>query len=44
VLACERVRQNEPGNEHLGDRAMEGLLMASLALTAQVTARARPAE
>ena len=44
VLACERVRQNGPENEYLGDRVMEGLMMASLALTAQVTARARPAE
>lgn len=44
ILACERVRQNGPDSEYLGDRVMEGLMMASLALTAQVTARARPVE
>ncbi|WP_313146772.1 hypothetical protein [Stenotrophomonas sp.] len=44
VLASERVRQNGPESEYLGDRVMEGLMMAGVALTAHATARARPAE
>jgi len=44
VLASERVRQNGPESEYLGDRVMEGLMMAGVALTAHATARARPTE
>ncbi|MGE6333285.1 hypothetical protein [Stenotrophomonas sp. NPDC077659] len=44
ILASERVRQNGPDSGCLGGRVMEGLMMASLALTAQVTARIRPVE
>lgn len=44
VLACERIRQNGPDSDYLGDRVMEGLMMACLALTAQVSAQMRPAE
>jgi len=42
LLAAERVRQNGPDDEYVGDRVMEGLMMACLALTAQVSARMRP--
>lgn len=42
LLAAERVRQNGPDEEYVGDRVMEGLMMACLALTAQVSARMRP--
>lgn len=42
LLAAERVRQNGPDEEYVGDRVMEGLMMASLSLTAQVSARMRP--
>lgn len=44
LLAAERVRQNGPDDEYVGDRVMEGLMMACLALTAQVSARMRPEE
>ncbi|BBQ09774.1 hypothetical protein [Stenotrophomonas maltophilia] len=42
LLAAERVRQNGPDEEYVGDRVMEGLMMVSLSLTAQVSARMRP--
>ena len=42
LLAAERVRQNGPDEEYVGDRVMEGLMMASLSLAAQVSARMRP--
>lgn len=42
LLAAGRVRQNGPDEEYVGDRVMEGLMMASLSLTAQVSARMRP--
>ena len=44
VLAAERIRQNGPEHEFVGDRVMEGLMMACVALTAQVSARLRPDE
>ena len=44
LLAAERIRQNGPDDEYVGDRVMEGLMMACLALTAQVSARMRPEE
>ncbi|MBH1633780.1 hypothetical protein I5U65_01095 [Stenotrophomonas maltophilia] len=42
LLAAERVRQNGPEEEYVGDRVMEGLMMASLSLAAQASARMRP--
>ncbi|TFZ47798.1 hypothetical protein E5C33_00610 [Stenotrophomonas maltophilia] len=42
LLAAERVRQNGPDEECVGDRVMEGLMMASLSLTAKASARMRP--
>jgi len=39
LLAGERSRQNSAAEEYLGDRVMEGLMMACVALTAQVTER-----
>lgn len=39
VLAAERTRQTGADGEYLGDRMMEGLMMACVALTAQVTER-----
>ncbi|MEG0192839.1 MAG: hypothetical protein RR831_03085 [Stenotrophomonas sp.] len=44
LLAAERVRQSGPHDEYVGDRVMEGLMMACLALSAQVSARMRPEE
>ncbi len=39
LLAAERTRQNGAPEEYLGDRVMEGLMMACVALTAQVAER-----
>lgn len=39
VLAAERTRQTGADGEYLGDRMMEGLMMACVALTAQVAER-----
>ncbi|MNF15024.1 hypothetical protein D3C80_2174520 [compost metagenome] len=39
MLAAERTRQNGAPEEYLGDRVMEGLMMACVALTAQVAER-----
>ncbi|MHC1662812.1 hypothetical protein [Stenotrophomonas maltophilia] len=39
MLAAERTRQNGAPEEYVGDRVMEGLKMACVALTAQVTER-----
>lgn len=38
MLAAERVRQNGAPEEYLGDRVMEGLKMACVALVAQASA------
>jgi len=42
LLAAERIRQNGPNEDYPGDRVMEGLAMAALALNAQASARMRP--
>jgi len=42
LLAAERVRQNGTEAEYVGDRVMEGLIMACLAMNAQANARMRP--
>ncbi len=42
--AAERVRQNGADAEYVGDRVLEGLAMASLALNAQIGMRMRPEE
>lgn len=39
LLAAERTRQNGAPEEYLGDRVMEGLMMACVGLTAQVAER-----
>jgi hypothetical protein len=39
MLAAERTRQNGAPEEYVGDRVMEGLKMACVALTAQATER-----
>lgn len=39
LLAAERMRQNGAPEEYLGDRVMEGLMMACVGLTAQVIER-----
>lgn len=42
LLAAERVRQNGAEAEYVGDRVMEGLILACLAMNAQASARMRP--
>ncbi|MGF6417568.1 hypothetical protein ABH900_001035 [Stenotrophomonas sp. AN71] len=42
LLAAERTRQNGAPDQHVGDRVMEGLVMADLALTAFIHERMRP--
>ncbi|WP_369039926.1 hypothetical protein [Stenotrophomonas maltophilia] len=42
LLAAERIRQNGPPHDHPGDRVVEGLMMACLAMTAQISTRLRP--
>jgi len=44
LLAAERTRQNGAPEEYLGDRVMEGLMMACVGLTAQVAERLRVRE
>ncbi len=44
MLAAERTRQNGAPEEYLGDRVMEGLMMACVGLTAQVIERLRVRE
>ncbi|PJL20378.1 hypothetical protein B9Y66_00155 [Stenotrophomonas maltophilia] len=39
LLAAERTRQNGAPEEYLGDRVMEGLMMACVGLIAQVIER-----
>ncbi|WP_295571286.1 hypothetical protein [uncultured Stenotrophomonas sp.] len=43
-LAAERVRQNGEETAYVGDRVLEGLAMASLALNVQIGTRMRPDE
>jgi len=42
LLAAERARQNGDPDQFVGERVMEGLAMASLALTAFIQERVRP--
>lgn len=42
LLAAERTRQNGEPEQYVGDRVMEGLVMADLALTAFIHERMRP--
>ncbi|KAF1016872.1 MAG: hypothetical protein GAK31_00131 [Stenotrophomonas maltophilia] len=42
LLAAERTRQNGEPDDYVGDRVMEGLMMACVALSAQVGERLRP--
>ena len=42
LLAAERTRQNGAPEQYVGDRVMEGLVMADLALTAFIHERMRP--
>ncbi len=42
LLAAERVRQNGTEAEYVGDRVMEGLILACLAMNAQASARMQP--
>ncbi|MCU1089482.1 hypothetical protein JAK45_17535 [Stenotrophomonas maltophilia] len=42
LLAAERTRQNSEPEQYVGDRVMEGLVMADLALTAFIHERMRP--
>ncbi|MDA5341487.1 MULTISPECIES: hypothetical protein [Stenotrophomonas] len=42
LLAAERTRQNGEPEQYVGDRVMEGLVMADIALTAFIHERMRP--
>lgn len=42
LLAAERARQNGDPDQDVGDRVMEGLAMASLALNVFIQERVRP--
>ena len=42
LLAAERTRQNGEPEQYVGDRVMEGLVMADMALTAFIHERMRP--
>ena len=44
ALAEERTRQNGEPDQYVGDRVMEGLVMADVALTAFIHERLRPRE
>ena len=44
LLAAERTRQNGEPDQYMGDRVMEGLVMAYIALTAFIHERVRPRE
>jgi len=44
LLAAERTRQNGEPDQYVGDRVMEGLVMADIALTAFIHERVRPQE
>ena len=43
LLAAERARQSGDPDQYVGDRVMEGLAMACLALTVFIQERVRPA-
>ena len=42
LLAAERARQNGDPDQYVGDRVMEGLAMAALALNSFIQDRVRP--
>lgn len=42
LLAAERTRQNGAPEEYVGDRVMEGLVMACQSLCAQAVGRLQP--
>ena len=42
MLAAERTRQNGDVQEHVGDRVMEGLMLACIGLCAQASAQLQP--
>jgi len=42
LLAAERTRQNGEPEDYVGDRVMEGLMLACLALSAQAVGRLQP--
>ncbi|WP_369040307.1 hypothetical protein [Stenotrophomonas maltophilia] len=42
LLAAERTRQNGAPAEYVGDRVMEGLMLACLALCTQASSRLQP--
>jgi hypothetical protein len=42
MLAAERARQNGAPEEYVGDRVMEGLMLACVALCAQASTRLQP--
>ncbi|WP_313436211.1 hypothetical protein [Stenotrophomonas sp.] len=42
LLAAERARQNGEPEQYVGDRVMEGLMMACIALTAHANERMQP--
>ena len=42
LLAAERTRQNGTPEEYVGDRVMEGLMLACLALCTQASTRLQP--
>ena len=44
LLAAIRAQQNGDSDQYVGDRVLEGLAMASLALTAFIQERVRPQE
>ena len=44
LLAAERTPQNGGPDQYVGDRVMEGLVMADIALTAFIHERVRPRE
>jgi len=44
LLAAERTRQNGEPDQYVGDRVMEGLIMAGLGLAAHASERLQPAD
>jgi len=42
LLAAERTRQNGAPQEYVGDRVMEGLMLACLGLCTQASTRLQP--
>ena len=44
LLAAERTRQNGEPDQYVGDRVMEGLIMAGMGLAAHASERLQPAD